>query len=101
MKNLRHVLLLSFYDVCTSAQVKAVEDGLNALPSKIPTIKGYEWGINNSPEKVNKGLTHCYSFTFDSEKDRDEYLTDPIHEAVKALMKPCVSDLLVIDYWVK
>ena len=101
MKNLRHVVLLSFYDVCTPAEVKVVEDGLNALPSKIPTIKGYEWGINSSPEKVNKGFTHCYFLTFHSEKDRDEYLTDPAHLAFKSVMKPCVSDLLVVDYWVK
>ncbi|MDB5911069.1 MAG: Dabb family protein [Massilia sp.] len=101
MKKLRHVVLLSFYDVCTPAQIKTVEDGLNALPSKIPAIKAYEWGINNSPEKVNKGFTHGYLLTFDSETDRDSYLVNPNHLAFKKVMGPCVSDILVLDYWAR
>jgi hypothetical protein len=99
MKKLRHVVLLNFFDVCTVAEVKTVEDGLNALPAKIPVIKAYEWGINNSPEKENKGFTHCYFLTFDSAEDRDSYLADPNHMAFKKIMKPCVSDILTIDYW--
>ena len=101
MKNLRHIVLLSFSATSTKEEIKKVEDAFNQLPSKIPGIKGYEWGINNSPEGANKGFTHAYFITFHTEAARNEYITDPSHLAFKALMKPYVNDVLVVDYWPK
>lgn len=98
MKGQRHVVLLSFYDICTPAEIKKVENGFNALKSKIPEIKGYEWGINNSPEKKNKGFTHAYHLEFDNPASRDKYLKHPAHQAFLKLMAPYVSDALVIGY---
>src|ERR1700740_1224551 len=83
-KMLRHVVLFKFKDSATPEQVKQVENAFMALPSKIKEIKDFEWGINNSPENLNQGLTHCFFLSFSSEKDRDIYLPHPEHKAFGA-----------------
>ncbi|MEO5892291.1 MAG: Dabb family protein, partial [Ferruginibacter sp.] len=87
-KALRHVVLFKFKDAATPANIKTVEDAFLVLPGKINLIKDFEWGINNSPEKLNDGLTHCFFVTFASEKDRDEYLVHPAHKAFVEVLKP-------------
>ena len=98
-KMLRHVVLFSFKANADSAAVEKVIIGFKALATKIPTIKQFEWGINNSPEKLNAGLTHCFLVTFSSEKDRDDYLVDPAHKAFVATLEPVLDKATVIDYW--
>ncbi|MDH5381787.1 MAG: Dabb family protein [Cyclobacteriaceae bacterium] len=98
-KQLRHVVMFKFKDTSTEADVKSVEEAFAALPSKIPQIKGYEWGTNNSPEGLNKGLTHCFFLTFDSEEGRAAYLPHPDHKAFGEVLGPHLEDVLVLDYW--
>lgn len=98
-KQLRHVVMFKFKETATEADIKSVEDAFAALPGKIPQIKGYEWGINNSPEGINKGFTHCFFLTFDSEEDRAIYLPHPDHKAFGAVLGPHLDDVLVVDYW--
>lgn len=100
-KILRHVVLFKFKDNATAANIKSVEDAFLLLPSKIKTIKDFEYGINNSPEKLNEGLTHCFFVSFASEKDRDDYLVDPAHKAFVEVLKPFLDKVVVVDYWVK
>jgi len=98
---LRHVVLFKFKETSSEEEIQEVEEAFNALPSKISEIKDYEWGINNSPEGLNKGLTHCYFLTFDTEKDRDAYLPHPDHVAFTEIAGPHIADVLVVDYWTK
>ena len=70
-----------------------------ALPEKIPQIRAFEWGTNNSPEGLNKGLTHCFLLTFNSEEDREIYLPHPDHKAFGALLQDILEDVTVVDYW--
>ena len=48
---LRHVVLFKFKEGTTQSDIRKVEEAFKALPEKIPQIKGFEWGTNNSPEK--------------------------------------------------
>ena len=57
---LRHVVLFKFKDATPAEKLKEIEAAFGALPSKIKEIQDYEWGLNNSPEGLNKGLTHCF-----------------------------------------
>ncbi|PIB28104.1 stress responsive alpha-beta barrel domain-containing protein [Maribacter sp. 4U21] len=98
---LRHVVLFKFKDGTAPEDIKKVEDAFSSLPSKIPQIKGYEWGVNNSPESLNKGLTHCFFLTFESEEDRGIYLPHPNHKAFGEVLGPHLDDVLVLDYWTK
>ena len=98
-KQLRHVVLFKFKDSATTEDIKNVEAAFNGLPGKISQIKSIEWGLNNSPEGLNKGFTHCFFLTFDSEEDRAVYLPHPDHKAFGKLLEPLLDDVLVVDYW--
>ena len=96
---LRHVVLFKFKEGTAPEKIKEIEDAFAALPSKIPQIISYEWGLNNSPEGLNKGLTHCFFLTFKSEEDRAKYLPHPDHKAFGALLSGHLDDVTVVDYW--
>lgn len=96
---LRHVVLFKFLDKATPADIKKVEDAFRALPGKISEIKGFEWGVNNSPEKMNQGLTHCFFLSFHSEKERDVYLVHPAHKNFVTMVGPFIDKATVLDYW--
>jgi hypothetical protein len=98
---LRHVVLFKFKDSSQPEDIKRVEEAFAALPGKIKQIKDYEWGTNNSPEKLNQGLTHCFFLTFSSEQDRDAYLIHPDHKAFGAVLGPHLDKVTVVDYWTK
>lgn len=98
---LRHVVLFKFKDGTPPEKVQEIVDAFSALPSKIPEIAAYEWGINNSPEGLNKGLTHGFLLTFNSEADRAIYLPHPDHKAFGELLTPHLDDVTVLDYWSK
>lgn len=98
-KQLRHVVLLKFKESSTAADIKKVEDAFRALSSQIKEIKSLEWGINNSPENLNQGFTHCFFLTFENEKGREVYLPHPAHKAFGAVLGPHLDKVLVVDYW--
>lgn len=95
---LRHVVILKFKDSSTPEQVNAVERAFSALPSKIPTIIGYEWGTNISPENLAQGFTHCFLLTFKNAADRDAYLPHPAHKEFGKILGPHLDKVLVIDF---
>jgi hypothetical protein len=98
-KVLRHIVLFKFKDTSTQQDIKKVEDAFRALPAKLAIIKDFEWGLNNSPENLNQGLTHCFLVTFTSDKDRDAYLVDSHHQAFVEILKPHLDKVTVLDYW--
>jgi hypothetical protein len=98
---LRHVVLFKFKVGTSPEKINEIEDAFAALPTKIPEIAGYEWGLNNSPEGLNKGLTHAFLLTFKSEADRATYLPHPDHKAFGELLSPHLEDVTVVDYWSK
>lgn len=98
-KLLRHVVLFKFKDSSTETDIKKVEEAFAALPDAIPEIYSFEWGLNNSPEGLNQGLTHCFLLTFKSEEDRAVYLPHPAHKAFGEVLSPHLDKVTVVDYW--
>ncbi len=96
---LRHVVIFKFKETATAEDIKKVEDAFAALPAKISAIRNFEWGVNNSPENLNKGYTHCFLLTFNSEDDRKVYLPHPEHQNFGKEIGDFIQDVLVIDYW--
>ncbi len=96
---LRHVVLFKYKDQSTAADVKKIEQAFRELPAKINLIKDFEFGVNNSPENLNQGLTHCYFLSFTSTKDRDAYLVHPAHKAFTDIAGPHIDKVTVVDYW--
>ncbi len=98
---LRHAVFFAFKDDSSEDDVQSVIDALRALPSKIPEIIDFEWGVNNSPEGKNDGFTHCFLLTFKDEKGREVYLPHPDHKAFGDVLRPHLKETMVfvIDYW--
>lgn len=94
----RHVVLFKFKDSATKEQVKQIEDAFRALPSKVGTVLGYEWGTNISPEKRNEGFTHCFLLTFADKGACEAYLIHPAHKEFGALLHPILDKVLVVDF---
>jgi len=70
------------------------------LKGKIPGIVSFEYGLNNSPENLNKGFTHVYLLTFKDAAARDAYLPHPEHKSFGALLGKLniLEEPFVIDF---
>ena len=97
-KLLRHVVLFKFKQSATPDQVAKLVEAFRELPKKISTIVDFEYGVNNSPEGLNEGLTHCFLVTFKNEKDRDAYLPHAAHKAFVDMLLPHLEKAVVLDY---
>ena len=77
LKQLRHFVCFKYKSDVSKEKIFEVEAVFVKLEKSIKNIKSFEKGQNNSPEGLNKGFKHCYLITFDSEKERDNYLVHP------------------------
>jgi hypothetical protein len=100
MKKVRHIVIFAYKAGTAADQVQQVTDALAALTTKIPGIKSFEHGVNNSPEGKNLGFTHVYQFTFRNAAARDKYLTHPEHRQFQHLLDELkvVDNVFVADY---
>jgi hypothetical protein len=96
---LRHAVFFSFRDDASDSDIQKVIDAFAALPSKIDSIIDFEHGVNNSPEGLDDGFTHCFLLSFRDEAGRAKYLPHPQHKAFGATLRPHLKDVFVIDYW--
>lgn len=97
----RHIVCFKFKEDATPDQIKKIENAFAALPSKIDTIKDYEWGTNVSPENRAKGFTHCFVVTFADKAGLDVYLPHEAHQAFVKNLKPILDDVFVFDFVAK
>ena len=95
---IRHVVSFKFKKDADPAKVRKVEEEFAALKGKIPAIASLEWGTNVSPEKHDKGFTHCWIVSFKSAEDRDAYLVHPDHEAFANGLGGVIEDVFVLDF---
>ena len=98
---LRHVVAFKFKSDASEEQVHSLIKAFGDLKNNIPEIQSFEWGVNNSPEGLERGLTHCFTLTFKNEEDRDTYLPHPAHQAFVETHGKIVEDVFVIDYVAK
>jgi len=96
---LHHVVAIKFKEGTTQDQIKTVEKAFVDLKKKVKEVNSLKWGTNVSPEKHDKGFTHCFILTFNSEKDRDAYLVHPEHKEFGKVLGPVMADVFVIDFW--
>jgi hypothetical protein len=94
----RHVVHFKFKKEATPEQIQKVTDEFAALKKKIDLVESLEWGTNVSPEKLDKGFTHCWIVSFKTAKDRDAYLVHPAHTAFVAVLKPVLDEAFVVDF---
>lgn len=97
---LKHIVLFTFKASSTPQEVENVAKTFAALYGKVPQVKKMEWGINMSPEHLDQGFTHCFTLTFNNEKDLADYQQNPDHKAFQAVLKPHMDKVFVVDYFV-
>ncbi|MAF22151.1 MAG: stress responsive alpha-beta barrel domain protein [Roseibacillus sp.] len=97
----RHVVCFKFKDDATKNQITAIEKAFAALPSKINSITGYEWGTNVSPENLAQGYTHCFIVSFKDKKGLEAYLPHKDHKAFVEQLLPILDKAFVIDFVAK
>ncbi len=96
----KHIVIFKYKSTATSAQIEEVTKAFRDLKNKIPGIVSFEAGVNNSPEKLNKGFTHVYLLTFKDAASRDAYLPHPDHKKFGELLTrlPVVEEVFVVDF---
>tara|TARA_R110000787_G_scaffold16204_1_gene49417 strand:- start:183 stop:479 length:297 start_codon:yes stop_codon:yes gene_type:complete len=97
---IRHILLIKFKDSVGHSDIGNVKILFESMVQKIDGVLSVEWGLNDSPEHMNKGFTYSVFMTFANEKGRDNYLPHPEHEALKEVFVPLLDDIVVFDYQV-
>jgi hypothetical protein len=95
---LKHVVLLQFKAGAGSEDIACIESAFAALATQIDEVTSIEWGANCSPEKLDRGYTHCFVLAFADAAARDSYLVHPRHRAFSKLAQPFLENVLVIDY---
>lgn len=96
---LRHLVLFKFHDDVSTDSITIVQKAFSALPSKIPEIRDFEWGIDVSVEDLHQDFTHAFLVTFGSLEDRAIYLPHPDHQEFVEMLTPMLEDVMVLDYW--
>jgi hypothetical protein len=94
----KHMVAFKFKDGASQADIDKLNAAFADLEKKIDVIRTFDTGTNNSPEGLNKGTTHGYLLTFDSEKDRDTYLNHPTHKEFGAMAGKVLADVFVLDF---
>ncbi|MGL6415505.1 Dabb family protein [Aeromonas veronii] len=95
---IRHILLIAFKPGTQSARIDAVRNAFLAIPHQVSGVIAVEWGENDSPEGRDDGFTHSVLMTFADEAARQRYLPHPDHDALKAIFRPVLERIIVLDY---
>lgn len=102
MKNqmIRHILFCKFSPTMTVEQFADLIQRFKSLQGKIEGIIAFEYGVNNSPEGLDQGMTHVISLTFANTAARDAYLPHPEHVKFAQWLGSCglLEGLIVVDY---
>ncbi len=98
-KKLQHLVLIQFKENTNAQQLRKIEDAAYTLRT-IPGVNDLLFRENVSPEKLDKGYSHCLTLWFANEDDRDEvYLPHSIHQKFVQFFVPFTEKVLVFDYW--
>jgi hypothetical protein len=101
-KPYRHVVLFKFRQGTGEGTLRDIEKAFGRLAAKLPFVEGFEWGRNSSPEKLDRGYTHCFVVTFRDEAGRDAYLPHPDHQAFcREYLDPNLEEACVVDFRVE
>jgi hypothetical protein len=99
-ETVKHIVIFKYKAGATSGQINEVTKSFEALKDKIPGIISFEYGVNNSPENLNKGFTHVHLLTFENAGARDAYLPHPEHKKFGELLGELgiLDDAFVVDF---
>jgi hypothetical protein len=99
-KIVKHILLVKISPQKTAEQFEAFICAFRELTKKIDGILSFEYGRNNSPEGLDRGMTHVITLTFVDAAARDAYLPHPEHVQFGRYLgeTSILEDIIVADY---
>ena len=94
---IRHIVLLTFGDDATDAQIQAVEDALSTLPGRLPELRAYVIGRDLG---INPGnATFAVAADFDDVDGYVKYRDDPEHRRIiSELIAPILAGRTAVQY---
>lgn len=95
---IRHILLIAFKPGTQPAQIDAVRTAFLAIPHQVSGVTAVEWGRMTARRGRDDGFTHSVLMTFADEAVRQRYLPHPDHDALKAIFRPVLARIIVLDY---
>jgi hypothetical protein len=94
---IRHIVLLTFADTATDAQIQAVADALSTLPARLPQLRKYVIGRDLGLNDAN--ATFAVTADFDDVGGYIAYRDDPEHKRIIAeLIAPIVAARTAAQY---
>ncbi|XP_020274360.1 stress-response A/B barrel domain-containing protein HS1-like [Asparagus officinalis] len=94
----RHVILAKLKEDVPIEKLQEKLKLFAILPSIIPGMKSFHWGIDESVLLKHKGYTHVFEATFDSMDDISSYYEHPGHLAFANQVSSVVDDYIVVNY---
>ena len=94
---LRHIVIFKFKEDCSEEQLKAVADGMNALPAKIPQIVSYKHGKDAGV--ADSKFDYVLVADFESAEDFLAYRVHPDHQAFGQTVMPLIADVSQIQFY--
>ncbi|MDM8525512.1 Dabb family protein [Desulfococcaceae bacterium HSG8] len=93
---IRHVVLMKFKEGVNETRFVDLENGLKALPSIIPEIKSYEFGLDvvRSERSYDFGLVSG----FENLEALKQYQEHPDHLEVLKIIKELCENIIAVDF---
>ncbi len=98
-KVLRHVVLFSFNDDTSDADIQDLRQTFENLKNEIDGILSVETGADVSNEGLQDGFSYCFQVTWPNEEARAVFQPYPAHKAFVDKVGPHVAKVVVVDYW--
>lgn len=94
---IRHIVLLTFVDGATDAQIQAIEDALAKLPARLPELKAYLIGRDLRLNDAN--ATFAVAADFDDVDGYIAYRDDVEHRRIiTELITPILAGRTAAQY---
>ena len=95
---IRHVVLMTFKDEATPADLDQIEQVVAEYASKVDYAIAMEHGRNINFDTSSPKASYAIVVDFASMEDCHRYNADPEHAAVGKVVQPWLASVLVTDF---
>ena len=93
---IQHILHWNYRDGLAEGDRAGIEAELEALPNKVPSLRGLRWGVVSGGR--NQTFSHTFVMLFDDMEGLEEYTTHPAHVRFAASFREACAAQVVVDF---